>query len=291
MKFSIIIPNWNGKSLLEKNLPAVLETTADEVIVVDNGSTDGSVAWLKKTKQQKAILRVVELEKNYGFGYACNLGAGQAKGEIVVLLNNDVVPEKDFLTPLGEDFQDQKVFAVSLGELQWSWAKGGWVGGFIEHRPGPKTKTPHLSFWASGGSGAFRKNLWKKLGGFDEIYRPFFWEDLDLSYRAWKRGYKIIWDPRAVVHHCHGQTVSRFPQNYVRLISQRNQLVFIWKNITSSKMFFEHFVFLLKRLFVQPKSWRQFLAAMIKLPKVLPKRIKEIKEGSISDEEVFRLFC
>ncbi|MGB9706534.1 MAG: glycosyltransferase family 2 protein [Microgenomates group bacterium] len=294
LKFSIVIPNWNGERLLRKNLPAVLATGADEVVIVDDGSTDRSVKLIKnlklKIQSYNSKLKIIENKKNLGFVAAVNKGVTTAKGEIIVLLNNDVVPEKNFLEPLAEDFQDSKVFAVSLGEPQWSWAKGKWEKGFVEHEPGPKTKTPHISFWASGGSGAFRKDVWQKLGGFDPIFHPFYWEDVDLSYRAWKRGYKVIWDPRAVVYHKHEGTISRFPQNYVRLISERNRLLFIWKNITSTKMILEHKLWLAKKLLTSPGYWYPFLKALEKFPKVLGKRIVEIRETKMGDFDIFNYF-
>jgi O-antigen biosynthesis protein len=289
MKFSIIIPNWNGKKLLEKNLPLVLSSGADEVIVVDNGSTDGSLQFLKSFKSRR--LKIIENKKNKGFTRAVNQGVITARSEIVILLNNDVRPEKDFLKFLVKDFQDEKVFAVSLNEPQWSWAKGKWVNGFVEHESGLKTKTPHLSFWANGGSGAFRKSIWLKLGGLDEIFWPFYWEDIDLSYRAWKRGYKIIWEPQSVVHHQHEATIgSHFSQRYVDLISQRNQLLFIWKNITDLRMLLVHKFFLWKKLLTQPGYAKPFLAAWFKFPLVFPRWLKEFKEQKVSDREIFKKF-
>jgi GT2 family glycosyltransferase len=298
VKFSIVIPSWNGEKLLKKNLPAVLKTGADEVIVVDDGSTDGSRKYIKKLTNyelrisglKRLRIRAVFNKKNLGFAASVNRGVKVAKGDIVVLLNNDVVPEEDFLKPLEKDFQDPKVFAVSLGEPQWSWAKGKWVKGFIEHEPGEKTKVPHISFWASGGSGAFRKGIWGKLGGMDNLYHPFYWEDVDLSYRAWKRGYKVVWDPKAVVYHKHEGTISRFPKKYVSLIVERNRLLFIWKNITSNKMILEHKFWLFKKLLTSPGYWRPFLMACLKFPSVLKRRFKEIKEVKIKDEDVFSQF-
>jgi len=206
-------------------------------------------------------------------------------------LNNDVVPEEDFLKPLAKDFEDEKVFAVSLNEPQWSWAKGKWVKGFIEHETGPKTKTPHLSFWANGGSGAFRKSIWLELGGLDEIFAPFYWEDIDLSYRAWKRGFKILWEPQSVVHHQHETTIGlRFNQKYVDLIAQRNQLLFIWKNTTDFRMLLVHKAFLWKKLLTQPGYFKPFLAAWFRFPLVFPRWLKEFKEKKVSDEQIFKQF-
>ena len=291
MKFSIIIPNWNGEKLLKNNLPAVFKSGVDQVIVVDNGSEDGSVALLKNLQVQYPQLKTIFNQKNLGFARAVNQGVKEAKNEIVVLLNNDVVPEEDFLKPLAKDFEDEKVFAVSLNEPQWSWAKGKWVKGFIEHETGPKTKTPHLSFWANGGSGAFRKSIWLELGGLDEIFAPFYWEDIDLSYRAWKRGFKILWEPQSVVHHQHETTIgSRFNQKYVDLISQRNQLLFIWKNTTDFRMLLVHKAFLWKKLLTQPGYFKPFLAAWFRFPLVFPRWLKEFKEKKVSDEQIFKQF-
>ena len=291
MAFSIIIPNWNGEKLLKNNLPAVFKSGVDQVIVVDNGSEDGSVALLKNLQVQYPQLKTIFNQKNLGFARAVNQGVKEAKNEIVVLLNNDVVPEEDFLKPLAKDFEDEKVFAVSLNEPQWNWAKGKWVKGFIEHETGPKTKTPHLSFWANGGSGAFRKSIWLELGGLDEIFAPFYWEDIDLSYRAWKRGFKILWEPQSVVHHQHETTIGlRFNQKYVDLIAQRNQLLFIWKNTTDFRMLLVHKAFLWKKLLTQPGYFKPFLAAWFRFPLVFPRWLKEFKEKKVSDEQIFKQF-
>jgi O-antigen biosynthesis protein len=291
MEFSVIIPNWNGEKLLRKNLPAVLKTGAQQIIVVDNGSVDGSAAFLKEIQSQFPQLKIVFNQVNLGFVKAINQGVKIASGEIVILLNNDVRPEEDFLKPLLKDFQDEKVFAVSLHEPQASWAWGKWQDGFIEHGLGTKTEKTHLSFWASGGSGAFRKSIWQQLGGLDEIFAPFYWEDTDLAYRAWKRGYQVLWEPQSIVHHQHESTIgSKFSPEYVSFISQRNQLLFLWKNLTSGKLLLLHKVFLCKRLIVHPVYWRPFLAAWLKLYLLFPRWLKEFKEQKISDQEVFNKF-
>ena len=289
-KFSIIIPNWNGKQILEGNLPEVLATGAQEVIIVDNGSTDGSIEFLENLEKEGKI-RLISLKKNFGFVYACNLGVKQAENELIILLNNDVIPSKDFLKPLRTHFKKKNVFAVSLNELQWSWACGQWEKGFVNHFPGNHAKKAHISFWASGGSGAFNKKIWDQLGGFDSLFHPFYWEDVDLSYRAWKRGFKIIWEPKAVVYHEHEGTIGpKFSKRYIELISKRNQLLFIWKNITDLKMTLEHKGYLFLKLLTKPGWWLPFLAALSKLPKILFKRLIEIKQAQVTDRQVFRKF-
>jgi O-antigen biosynthesis protein len=284
MKFSIIIPNWNGRKLLEKNLPAVMASKPDEIIIVDDASTDDSVTFLKE-KYPEVILLVNK--ENLGFAKSCNRGVVQAKGDIVVLLNNDVVPEPNFLSECVKPFEDPKVFAVSFNEPQWSWAKIYWEKGFVEHEPGPVSDKEHFSGWASGGSSAFRKSLWMELGGFDEIYHPFYWEDIDLSYRAWKRGYKVLWNPKAIVHHKHEGTIGKhFTKNYVDDISSRNQLIFIWKNINDRKLLSDHLVNLVKRL-KNPGYLKTITAALFKLPEILKQR-KNVKNNVLNDTDIFK---
>ena len=288
MKTSLIIPNWNGRKLLEKNLPFVLAAKPDEIIIVDNNSEDDSVSFLEREYPQ---VKVIKYQKNYGFAIGCNKGVEASTGEIAVLLNSDVVPEKDFIKNAAPNFNDKTIFAVSFNELQWSWARYLWKNGCIEIEPGPKSEKTHLSAWANGGSGAFRKSIWKKLGGFETIYNPFYWEDVDLSYRAWKRGYRVLWEPRAIVHHEHEGTIGKyFSKNYTQFVSERNRLFFVWKNITSSKMMHEHKVWLGKKLMTSLSFWRPFLAASVSLSKILSKRLIEQRDQKLSDEEILSNF-
>ena len=111
---SVVIPNWNGKDLLEKYLPSVIAAMSghpdNELIVVDNGSTDGSAAFLREQFPQ---VRLVALDQNLGFGGGSNKGFREAKNDIVVLLNSDMRVAPDFLAPLLAGFDAPDVFAVS----------------------------------------------------------------------------------------------------------------------------------------------------------------------------------
>jgi GT2 family glycosyltransferase len=207
LSVSIVLPNWNGESLLGKNLPVVIDAAPDaEIIVADDASSDGSVALLKK-KFPGVI--VVENRVQQGFAGNVNSGVAHATGDIVVLLNTDVRPEMDFLPPLLTSFADPRVFAVGCREK--SHDPGGivergrgiarWERGFFVHARGEVNKTD--TAWVSGGSSAFRRDLWNKFGGMDTIYNPFYWEDIDLSYRALKAGYRIMFEPKSVVGHFH----------------------------------------------------------------------------------------
>lgn len=289
MKVSIIIPNWCGLKLLEKNLPTVLATGPDEVIVIDDASPDDSIKFLEENYPE---VKLVRHERNLGFATACNSGVKVAQGEIVVLFNLDVVPEKDALAKILPDFEDENVFAISFNETsdpKYSWTKGRFEKGFIVHENQKKDNRLHRSFWVSGGSGAFRKKMWEKLGGFDELFNPFYWEDIDLCYRAQKRGWKILWEPGAKVLHKHEAVIGKhFPKEYVDFIWERNQLIFIWKNLTNHFLFLKHFGGLVYRL-RHPGYLKIILAAVSRLPWIIPRRIKEKREAVVSDKVILSL--
>ena len=196
MKLSVVIPNYNGRDLLLKNLPAVIRHTPNaQVIVVDDASEDDSLQILARKFPD---VKVIKKRKNSGFSSSVNLGVAQSAGDLIILFNSDLSPKKNYLKPLLSYFTDPVTFAVGL--LQESHEKGGIVlrgrgeaefkRGFLIHRRGEIDKKD--TYWVSGGAGIFRKSLWQSLGGLREIYDPFYWEDIDLSYRAVRAGYKIF---------------------------------------------------------------------------------------------------
>jgi len=293
-KFSIIIPNWNGKKLLEKNLPVVLEACANkknkigEVIVVDDGSSDDSVSLVKE--QFGTDVRLVKHGVNKGFSYAVNTGVRYAKYPYVCLLNTDVIPSDDFLVSVAKHFANKSVFGVSLHEKGYGYAKARFRNGFIEHDPGEEAGKPKRTFWVSGGSGVFRREYWMKLGGMDgRLMSPFYWEDVELCYRAQKRGYICIWEPNAKVEHKHESVinVSSFGKRHLNIIKERNQLLFIWKNLTSSNLMRKHLRGLARRVMRNPGYVVVVMAALKRLRTVLTARKREMKESSVSDEAIF----
>ncbi len=287
MKISVIIPNWNGQNLIKKNLPRVISSLPinTEVIVVDDGSGDNSVKILKELKN-KYEFKLIENKNNIGFIKTCNKAVKLAKGELFLLLNTDVIPQKGFLKSVLEHFNNEKIFAVSLNEKKYGWAKIWWRGGYIHMGDGGQTKGAHLSAWASGGSAIFRKSMWKKLGGFDPIYDPFYWEDFDLGFRAWASGYKIIWEPKAVVNHEHEATTSKLNPLYVNLIKERNQLLFIWKNVSDPWWRISNIFGIGLRTFMGPNYIKVVFAAMSQYRKFG----KPKKSYNISAKQVISLF-
>lgn len=316
MKISVVIPNYNGEEILKKNIPKVVEALrtyqaksnyAVELIINDDFSKDNSIDVLhqlkEKLKNTQVPLFIYQNEKNFGFSTTVNRGVRKASGDLVVLLNTDVNPQKDFLSPLVENFDDLKVFGVGCVDKSIEGENvvlrgrgvGYWGKGFLHHEKGDLDSTN--TFWVSGGSSMFRKSLWDKFGGLDEIYNPFYWEDIDLSYRAQKAGYKVLFEKRSIVIHEHekGAIKSKYKPISVQKIAMRNQFIFIWKNITDTSLLLQHILwlpyYLLKSILKYDQVFLSgFLKALLLFPKIIQLRIKESKLNSISDREVLAQF-
>lgn len=293
-KVSIVIPYWNGEEKIKKHLPRVLEfakaNNVLEVIATDDASTDGTVTLLKN---QFPEVIVVERKQNKGFASNVNTGFSKTQGDYVFLLNSDASPDKDCLKFALPHFKDPKVFSVgcNVGGL---WAIGKFEDGFFWHGQGEgQGEKAHQTLWASGGSAIFRKSIWDELGGMDTLFDPFYEEDVDLGYRATKRGYINIWEPKSHVNHYKevGVIAANFKQSVITGTAERNHLIFIWKNITSPNLTSEHQKALAKMLITHPKYWSVFLAAVRKYPQIMEKRKIEKREAKLTDEEVLALFA
>src|SRR3990167_4577013 len=244
MKISIIVPNYNGEEILSKNLPKVLASVNNykpensELIITDDCSTDNSLDVIKKfikdNKRSRINIKLLTSSENKGFSSNVDRGAVSANGDILVLLNTDVIPSTNFLSPLIKHFEDEKVFAVGCMDESVENRKvisrgrgiGKWQRGLLVHSAGSLDRKDTL--WVSGGSGAFKKNIWDKLGGLDTLYGPFYWEDIDLSYRARKAGFETLFEKESRVRHEHqeGTIKRKYKPNRVRRIAYRNQFIF-----------------------------------------------------------------
>jgi GT2 family glycosyltransferase len=283
MKISIVIPNWNSLTLMKKHLRHVLDAVPGvEIIVVDDKSTDGSVKYLRVNFPS---VRVVKRERRGGFASNVNTGVANSTGEVVILLNTDVEPERDFLKPLIAHFNDPKVFAV--GCLEKSEEPNGmilrgrglayWRKGYYIHSRGNVDN--HDTAWVSGGSGAFRKSMWERLGGMDELFNPFYWEDLDISYRARKAGWVVLFEPKSIVRHYHEQGTIKheYTTRDINKIAYRNQFIFIWKNVTDTGILLSHIIWtpirVLQSIYKGDLSMTiGYIQALLKIPVILKHR-------------------
>lgn len=306
---SIVIPNWNGKELLEKYLGSVVEAASgnpeNEVIVVDNGSADGSAEFVRATFPS---VKLIALAENRGFGGGSNEGFRQARNDIVVLLNSDMRVAPDFLAPLLEGFRDPDVFAVSCqiffsdpnkvreetGLTQGWWEDGGLK---VRHRIDSEIDDLFPCFYGGGGSCAFDRRKFLELGGFDSLLAPFYLEDTDLGYQAWKCGWKVLYQPRSVVYHEHRGTIGKkFRESQIQAVLKKNYLLFAWKNIHEAPRLVAHFLFawaggILSVMFGDAAG-RPNLAALgrafLQLPQAVRSRRKARRMARVSDTEAFR---
>jgi GT2 family glycosyltransferase/glycosyltransferase involved in cell wall biosynthesis len=306
---SVVIPNWNGRDLLEKYLPSVVEAMdgdpANEVIVVDNGSADGSAEFVRS---HFPSVRLLALDRNLGFGGGSNAGFQAARNDIVVLLNSDMRVDREFLPPLLEAFTDEQVFAVGCqiffsdptkvreetGLTQGWWESGGLR---VRHRIDPTVQSAYPCSYPGGGSSAFDRRKFLELGGFDPLLSPFYLEDTDLGYMAWKRGWKVLYEPRSIVFHEHRGTIGKtFSRRHIDLVLKKNFILFCWKNIHQWKMVFSHIFFLfagaaVSQLFGDSPERSNFAGlwkALLQLPAALRSRVRARGLAAITDTEAFR---
>lgn len=309
MNLSIIIPNYNGEKLLRQNLPKVLAAVKDykgkvEIIIADDPSTDTSAktitAFIKSIKEKHIIGKTIanKNKKEAGFSKNVNRGVSLATGEILILLNTDVAPHKDFLQPLLAPFADEKMFAVGCmdesiereGTVLRGRGIGRWQRGFLIHSAGSVDKTNTL--WVSGGSSAFRRSIWDKLKGLDVLYNPFYWEDIDLSYRALKSGYKTAFASKSIVVHEHEKgAIKKFKKDQVQTVAYRNQFIFVWKNITDKRYLFSHLIWLPYHFATALtrgdwKFFQGFFAALALLGRIQEKRRRTQKSFVLSDRQI-----
>ena len=241
MKTTIVIPNYNGKAFMEDCLTALAaQTVRDfEVLVVDNGSTDGSVegldAWFPG-------VRVISFEKNYGFSRAVNEGIRQSRSEYVILLNNDTIPFPDYVERLVAAIEaDRRIFSVSpkmiqacnrhlLDDAGDSYCALGWAFQRGVGQPAESYSRPGRIFSSCAGAAIYRRDVFDEIGLFDELHFAYL-EDIDVGYRALIHGYQNRYEPEAKVYHVgSGTSGSRYNAFKVKL-SARNSVYLNYKNM------------------------------------------------------------
>lgn len=304
---SIVIPNYNGAGLLKEFLPGVIRAARaypgrSEIIVIDDKSSDKSL----ETLQEFSGITVIEHEKNYGFGRACNTGMQHAAFEIIFFQNNDVELTDDFFAYFNPYFDHPDTFAVTVIGCDFKTGRpldGGKVGFWRRGYPRftdnyypedyPSLQPPYLSFGVQGAYFFVAKDKLLDLGGFDDLYLPYIYEETDLCYRALKRGWKIFFEPKCRTRHKHSVTLKTVSsQSFRKMISYRNRLIFIWKNISDPGYLFNHLFFLVLSLLFRPSFnyWKAFVSALKRLPQIKAKRRVEKSQQKISDRAIFNFY-
>jgi GT2 family glycosyltransferase len=305
MNLSVVIPTYKNKKLFLENLKHNLSFLKGcELIIVNDDPEESLKQDLPLLYDRKKVvmeLILLENKKNLGFGESVNRGVKKAQGKYIMLLNSDVkLLDDNYKIALKYFKKDKDLFSVSFGQKEKDGSIVGknrifWRKGMFLH-----SKACDLTFganaWLEGGSCIINREKFLELLGFDPLYSPFYWEDIDLSYRAYKRGWKIIFDPSITVIHHHQSTIGKyFKRSFTEIISFRNQFIFIWKNITDKDPFLSHlfflpfhfFYFLLKR---KKEFFLGFFEAFKKLTTIIKKRKNEVKKAKLKDRQIFKLF-
>ena len=288
---SIVIPVYKNTEMFFKYLKVNKKYFEGcEVIITNDNPLENITSQVKKVFPGAIVINNTV---NLGFAGNVNRGVLRSTRDYIFLMNSDVVLTDDsFLSELKYFVNDDKLFAVGFAQTE---RDGKIVGanqayfenGLISHSHRQSVNDhPSSNFWAEGGSSIFKKKIFIDLGSFDELYNPFYWEDIDLSYRAWKSGYKILYDPNIKVEHHHESTIGKYFDRYKILRTAfRNQLIFHWKNLTDKDLILKHLLNIPKYIFLPG-----FFDALRKLPEILKSRKKTIKLFIKSDKEILNKF-
>ncbi|RZL34307.1 MAG: glycosyltransferase [Pedobacter sp.] len=236
---SIVIPNYNGKHLLESYLPSVITAAENadtdfEVIVIDDGSKDDSISFIK---QHYKNVKLLVNDKNRGFSYTCNHGIREAKYELILLLNSDVKLTPDYFQHQWKYFLKPDTFGVMARIMSFDETKIEDAARLLYYS-GCRIKANKFYYseeptddnvytaYLSGANALVDAKKLKELGGFDEIYSPFSSEDFDLSLRAWQLGWKCYYEHQSVCfHHISGSTKTQIKSNFIKKIYYRNRFL------------------------------------------------------------------
>lgn len=237
---TVVIPNYNHKELLNNLLISLSDSISlNQVIVVDNASSDGSVNFIKENYPE---ILLIENDSNKGFACAVNQGIKLVNTDFVFLLNNDTVVEKDTIANLIETINiSPKIFSVSSRMVQYhnkslldDVGDEYTIMGWSKRRGYNKDITNYLEdeevFSACAGAALYRKTVFDEIGYFDENFESYV-EDMDLSFRARLNGYKSYYSSNAVVYHYGSATTGSRYNKFKVNISARNNIYLIYKNM------------------------------------------------------------
>lgn len=249
---SVVIPNYNGKHLLEANLPSVVKAlqfiqTEYEIILVDDASSDGSVEFIQHNYPD---VQLFVNDKNKGFSPTVNKGVFEAKYDLVLALNSDVQLSEDYFVEQLKYFEKTDTFGVmgkivdhsgtqlqdaaKLPKVSFKGIKGSY--NYIPNILPVSTWLP--SFFLSGANALMDRKKLIELNGFDEIFAPFYFEDADLGIRAWRVGWKCYFEPSAVCMHELSSTISKLKSEKVKTIIERNRIQFNYLHLEGIQLFF-----------------------------------------------------
>ena len=303
MTTAVVILNWNGKKMLERFLPSVTAHTQGdaEVIIADNGSTDESLDFVRA---QYPGLRIIELDKNYGFAGGYNRALQQVQADYYVLLNDDVEVTPGWIEPVVAQMQQHPDTAICQPKLLMydqrdTFEYAGGAGGFLDKYGYPfcrgrmftsleqdngQYNTPGEIFWASGAAMFVRADVWHQLGGLDDDFFAHM-EEIDFCWRAKNAGYRVEYCPQSTVFHVGGGTLPK-SNPHKTYLNFRNNMALLYKNLPKRRLawvmcsrivldYVAGFKFLMER---KPKEFSAVVDAHKAFYKWLP-QLKKKRQG------------
>jgi len=300
---SVVIPNYNGARLLEENLPSIIRAMEAwggpyEIMVVDDCSSDGSVPLVGRLFP---TVRTLVNDANLGFARTCNRGMAAVRFPVAFCVNTDVRAEADLVGPVLRHFADPSVFAVTpnilaeregknQGIVSGLYGKGFIKGGFapLETRTGVRE-----NLYAIGACVAYNMDKFRALGGYEELFTPYLFEDVDICYRAWKRGWRSLYEPGATVHHYNSATIGRAGRRPKRTVYFRNRFLFHWLNLTDPGLAAMNLLHTVLRLSVSFlwldfPYYRAFWGALRRIGPVMARRRAAGSLQTLGDREILR---
>jgi GT2 family glycosyltransferase len=237
---STIVLNWNGRAYLADCLASLRRQTYDgphQVVLVDNGSQDGSADYVEATFPE---VRLIRSPVNLGFAAGNNLAARQLDSDLLAFLNNDTRTEPNWLDELVRSVSEAPDIACAGGRiLSWDGTTVDFMGGgatltglgiqFGYGQPASADAPPGDILFACGGSMIVKRDPYLRVGGLDDDYFLFY-EDVDLGWRFWLAGYRVRYAPAAVMYHRHHGGTRRFEDERLAVLYERNALYTIYKN-------------------------------------------------------------
>lgn len=306
---SVLIPNYNGKYLLEQNLPYVYKAlkTSDihdyEIIISDDASLDNSEKFVQKNYPD---IIWINTPANTGFAGNVNRGILACTKDLILLLNTDVQLCEGYFTAQLQHFKNPEIFGV-MGRIismnsdiiqdaakypQYSYANIKSTLNYLPENISPDHVTACPTFFLSGANSLIDRKKLLELQGMDEIFNPYYCEDTDLGIRAWKAGYICLYEHQAVCRHPNSATIQKIPGKKVRTISKRNKMILHSIHLNGFERVYYHCTLAIKtlmHLIIFDKIYTDaYLAFRNKKQEIQNSRsrIQHMKNGALSFKEI-----
>lgn len=283
---SVVIPNYNGRDLLCENLPLVYNALKSsniedyEIIIPDDASKDDSVDFLKENYPE---ITLVLNKTNRGFSGNINSGIFRATKNLVFILNSDIQLSGGYFIPLLKYFDNENTFGVMGGIIESSNNEILFAARYPEYsfgkiNPGKNfissTTNSLPTFFHSGATALVERKKLLELNGFDEVFDPYYYEDDDLGFRAWRLGYKLYYEHSVSCLHSKSSTINRQSKKKVQLIYKRNKFYYHYLHFNGIELWYymtKQFFKTCLRVFIldweYAKAYRLFIFSLAKLEK------------------------